>query len=114
MPPPEAEQLKQGPLAVLPLMVLLLIISTPLLAIPPPWALAVSTVFPLTVLSLIASVPLLEMPPPPFRIVNLESVTWALGLEIVTTLPAPPPQMIVVLAPEPINFKLKPMKRFST
>ena len=40
---------------------------------------------------------------PPCWMVNPERVTT---LEIVTTVLTPPPSMIVVLAPEPITFKL--------
>jgi hypothetical protein len=57
-------------------------------------------------------------PPPkfaaPLRIVNFEMVTWAPVLELLITALVPPPSTIVVLAPEPITFKLLPMvSRFS-
>src|SRR5438477_4147528 len=62
------------------------------------------------------SVPELLIPPPglalPLRIVSFERVTWG-PLEIVTTLPTPPPSMIVLGAPEPRMVKLLPMVRFS-
>src|ERR1700720_3524803 len=44
--------------------------------------------------------------------VTPERVTCA-GLEIVTTLPTPPPSRIVVLAPEPRIFRLTPMLKCS-
>ena len=45
--------------------------------------------------------------------VSFERVTWAFALEIVTTVLTPPPSIIVVAAPEPTIFRLKPMVRFS-
>jgi len=45
--------------------------------------------------------------------VIFERVTDALQLGMVTTLPAPPPSMMVVVAPEPMILKLKPIVRFS-
>ncbi len=54
---------------------------------------------PRTVLAINRSVPLLKIPPPvglarPWRMVTAERVTWAVALEIVTTLPTPPPSII--------------------
>ena len=73
--------------------------------------------FPLTAVLFIVSVPELFTPAPlvarPWRIVNLERVTWAVTLEMVTTVLTPPPSTIVVLAPEPMRVKLMPMVRFS-
>jgi hypothetical protein len=71
--------------------------------------------FPLMVLFLRVSVPEFLIPPPelalPLRIVSFERVTWAVVLEMVTTVPEAPPSMMVVLAPEPETFKLLPMVR---
>jgi hypothetical protein len=44
---------------------------------------------------------------------ELRKVTWALELDIVTTLFTPPPSTIVVLALAPRISKLKPIVRFS-
>jgi hypothetical protein len=73
--------------------------------------------FPLMVLLVSVSVPELLIPPPevalPFRIVRFERVTWAVVLEIVTTLVREPPSINVVLAPEPTMAKLMFMVRLS-
>src|SRR5882724_7328092 len=45
--------------------------------------------------------------------VTPERVTCAVALEIVTTLPAPPPSRIVLLAPEPRTLRLMLMVKFS-
>ena len=77
----------------------------------------IGTKFPLTVLLVSVSVPELLTPAPevalPLRIVSFERVTWAVVLEILTTVPTPPPSIIVVLAPEPITFTIMLMVRFS-
>src|SRR6266404_4208876 len=81
---------------------------------PPPraaqfWQLRL-TRFPLTALRSNVSTPLLVIPAPtsqlPLVMVTPERVTCAVALEIVTTVPAPPPSRIVVLAPEPRTFTL--------
>lgn len=67
--------------------------------------------FPLTVLLVSVSVPELLIPPPngaldgawPLRMVNFETVTWAVVLEILTTvLEALPSTVAADPAPEPI------------
>ena len=49
----------------------------------------------------------------PFRIVRFERVTWAVVLEIVTTVPLARPSIIVVLALAPIRFRFRLIVRAS-
>jgi hypothetical protein len=86
--------------------------------------------FPLTVLLVSVSVPELLIPPPdakqlgrngqppsdgalPLRMVSFETVTWAVELEILTTVLEAPPSIIVVLAPAPITVTVILIVRFS-
>jgi hypothetical protein len=100
--------------------VLFLLIVVLLIVIPPPLNMAPPLRLELLwkrLLLLIVSVPLLLTPPPskpePLRIVTPARVTRGVALGIATTVLTPPPSTIVVVAPDPITFRLKPMVRFS-
>ena len=101
--------------ALFPLLVLLLTVSVlqQKEKMPPPERFAL---FPLTVLLVILNVPELLMPPPnvpyPCWTVTFERLTLT-PVPIAMTVRTPPPSIIVVLAPEPINVRLMLMSRFS-
>src|SRR6266478_3365890 len=90
-----------------------------MIAVPPPFVIPppIRALLLAIMLLLSVSVPRFRIPPPesarPLRMVTRERLTFAAALETVTTVPTPPPSMMVVEAAEPRIFRLMLMVKFS-